>query len=265
MTKTFDGKNLRDEIISTLAQKVAVLKKKPNLAVIWIGDNPVSAKYVEHKMKTAKKIGVQFDLIKLQEAVEEEVVLEKIKQLNNDKNVDGIMVQLPIPENLNRGKIISAISKEKDIDGLRFCQNLNSNYYPPVVLAIIEAVKNSGTDYKVKKIALVGQGFLVGAPLAKYLKDVDIRIADENTPDVGTITSDADIVISADGKPGLIKANMIKKGVVLVDAGTTEVGGKLTGDINPECYSKASCYTPVPGGIGPVTIAMLFKNLLVKI
>lgn len=263
--KRFDGKRVRDDILASLKEKVADLPVKPVLAVIWIGDDAVSAKYVEQKKLTAKQIGVRFDIIKYPENVQEEKIESEISRLNSDASINGVMIQLPIPAELNREKLINSIAADKDVDGLRFCQETSCKFMPPVILAIMEAIKVSGIDHRGKKVAVIGKGFLVGSPLVRHLQgDTDLRIADENTPYLGTVTADADIVISAVGKPGLIKPDLIKVGATLIDAGTTEIGGKLKGDIDETCYEKAGFYTPVPGGIGPVTVAMLFKNLITK-
>ncbi|MEI8061285.1 MAG: bifunctional 5,10-methylenetetrahydrofolate dehydrogenase/5,10-methenyltetrahydrofolate cyclohydrolase [Candidatus Berkelbacteria bacterium] len=266
MTVRFDGRKIRDQILSELKVKLADLPVKPSLAVIWIGDDPVSARYVEQKQRAAEFLGVHFDIIKFPESASEASILEKIYQLSNDDKIDGLMVQLPVPANFNREKLINSISAEKDVDGLRFCQKLNCKFRPPVILSIMEAIKASGVDHRGKKVAIIGKGFLVGSPLAKHLQgDTDLRVADENTSHLGTLTTDADIIISAVGKSGLIKPNMIKNDAVLIDAGTTELGGKLRGDIDSAAYEKASFYTPVPGGIGPVTVVMLFRNLIQKL
>lgn len=265
MAIEFNGRKIRDQILADLKVKIAALLNKLTLAVILVGENAVSERYIRQKRRVAEFLGVHFDIIKFSDVEKEEVILEKIKQLNTDDKVNGLMIQLPLPANFNREKLINSISAEKDVDGLRFCQDLSCKFKPPVILSIMEALKASGVEHPGKKVVVVGKGFLVGSPLVKHLiDDTDLRIADGSTPYLGTITLDADIIISAVGKPGLIKPNMIKSGVVLIDAGTTELGGKLAGDIDPNCYSKSSFYTPVPGGIGPVTVGMLFKNLIDK-
>lgn len=260
----FDGRKFKNEILENLKIRVSDLERKPILSVIWIGEDFASARYVESKERAAEKIGVHFDLVKYPENVTEDEVERKIIELNNDPKVDGIMIQIPVPEHLTLADLILTIDPSKDVDGLRFCQGQVCNFRPPVTIAIMEAIKQSGVNYKEAKIAIIGKGFLVGSPLARMLESdkVDIRIADEDTPYLETITLDADIIVSATGVADLIRPNMIKDGVVLIDAGTTEVGGEIRGDIDMNCYRKASFYTPVPGGIGPVTVAMLLSNLV---
>lgn len=260
----FDGKKIRDEILSDLKERVLKLKKKPVLTAIWVGNDEVTAKWVEIKQRNAEKLGIHFDLIKYPIGVLETTVLDKIEALNQDSDVDGVMVQIPLPSSINQTKVTNAISPDKDVDGLRYCANLTCGFFPPVISAIILAMEMAHENIYNKNITVIGKGFLVGAPLIRYLKDKtnEIRIGDSSTPYLGTITLDADVIISAVGKPKLIKANMIKKGVILIDAGTAEASGALAGDIDPAAYKKASFYTPVPGGIGPVTVAMLFRNLI---
>lgn len=263
----FDGRKVRDEILTGLKDKVGSLSYVPAISVIWIGEDKVSARYIEQKQRAAEFLGVHFDIIKFALSVPEDVVVKKIQELNADDSVKGVVVQLPLPQTISQKRIISEIDPMKDIDALRFCNDLECTFRPPVTAAILRAVSESGADLMDKKVAVIGRGFLVGSPLIRILKakNVDLRIADENTPYLGTVTADTDVVISAVGKPGLIKPNLIKSGAVLIDAGTTEIGGKLAGDVDPHAYEKSSFYTPVPGGIGPVTVAMLFQNLIQKL
>jgi len=260
----FDGKKIRDQILGDLKNRVEKLKVKPMLSAIWVGDDFATARYIEAKKQVAEKLGICFEVIKYPESVTIDKILEKIINLNNDRSVTGIMIQLPLPKSIDEIKLIEAIDQEKDVDALRFCSDLSCRFRPPTVLAILEAIKESGVNIKDKIVAVIGKGFLVGSPLIRTLqgKVTDLRVADSNTPNLSTITLDADIVISAVGKPEIIKANMVKDGVILIDAGTSESKGSLSGDIDPLAHSKASYYTPVPGGIGPVTIAMLMRNLV---
>lgn len=260
----FDGRKFRNDILENLKVRVANLAKKPVLSVIWVGDDFASGRYIESKKKASEKIGIHFDLVKYPSDVSKDEIAHKIIELNNDPRVDGIMIQIPLPKHLDVAGLILAIDPAKDVDGLRYCAGEPSNFFPPVIVSILQAIKQSGVNYKKSKIAIIGKGFLVGSPLARMLRseNSDIRIADKDTPYLKTVTLDADIIISATGVAGLIKSDMIKDGVVLIDAGTTEVGGEVRGDIDMNCYRKASFYTPVPGGIGPVTVAMLLSNLV---
>lgn len=260
----FDGKKIRDQILADLAERIKKLSYKPTLAAIWIGEDFATARYIEAKQRVAEKLGIHFDLIKYPENVTMGEISQKIIELNGNDQVTGIMIQLPLSKQINQMKLIEMIDQNKDVDALRFCSELSCTFRPPTVLAILEAIEESGVDIKNKTIAVIGKGFLVGSPLIKTLdgKVADLRIADSNTPYLATITLDADIVISAVGKPEIIKANMVKDGVILIDAGTSESKGSLSGDIDQRAYAKASFYTPSPGGIGPVTIAMLMRNLV---
>ena len=262
MTK-FDGKKIRDEILGDLKKQVASLSVKPSLAVIWSGADPVSEKYINSKKKVAADLGLEFSLFEIKK---EKDIVKKIAALNSDRNISGIMVQMPLASDIDRQKVISAILPEKDVDGLRYCTGLDSKNFPPVVLAVLEAIKSSGVSLVESKVAIIGQGFLVGFPLSKILKDqvADLRLIDDKVKNLSELTHDADIIISATGQAGIISPVIVKDGAVLIDAGTTEVGGELKGDIAHSCYEKSRFYTPVPGGIGPVTVAMLFQNLLSK-
>jgi len=260
----FDGKKIRDEILADIKEKINQSKLKLILAVIWIGDDPVSARYVEQKQRAAEFLGVHFDIIKFSGAVKSAAVEERINELNNDPSVCGIVLQLPLPKTLDQRKLIELVKAEKDVDALRFCNKLQCAFRPPAVLAILQALNTSGVNLRDASVAVIGRGVLVGGPLIRVLvhEVEDLRIADDKTPNLATITIDADVVISATGHPRLIKPGMIKKGAILIDAGTSDVQGTLRGDMDPKAIEKSSFYTPVPGGIGPMTVALLYKNLL---
>jgi len=263
---------LRDGILKQIADENAKKKELPCLAVLLIGDNPVCQKYAELKKKMAEKIGVQANLYLFDQKDSEQDILDCIEFLNSDPETQGVMIQIPIDKKFDRDKLIAAISTEKDVDGLRYCAGLESNFKPPVVLAIIEALRQSlGSSnleagiWEKKKISLIGHGFLVGNPLERTLKELGATdltvVTSENILDSKFQILNSDIVISAVGKAGIVTAEMVKEGVILIDAGTTEQNGELIGDISAEAYKKASFYTPVPGGIGPATVGMLFSNL----
>lgn len=250
--------------MEVLRETVSKMGIKPTLAVIWIGDDFASARYIEAKQRAAEKIGIHFDTIKYSDKAELIEIKSKIKELNSDDSVTGIMVQVPVPAKFKLLDLLATIDQDKDIDGLRYCSKLTCNFRPPVTLSILEAIRQSGVSLISSVVAVIGKGYLVGSPMERVLegKVKELRTADASTPYLGTITKDADIIISATGQANLIKPNMIKKGVVLVDAGTTELGGKLAGDIDPKSHPLARYYTPVPGGIGPVTVAMLMANVV---
>ncbi|MEK9156214.1 MAG: bifunctional 5,10-methylenetetrahydrofolate dehydrogenase/5,10-methenyltetrahydrofolate cyclohydrolase [Patescibacteria group bacterium] len=264
MAKILDGKKIRDEILAGLKESLAARGTKPTLAVILAGDDPVSAAYVGLKQKIAEKIGVGFELYRYSQNASENEILTKIRSLNNNLGINGIMVQIPLPSGFDRDKLIEAISPDKDIDGLRYCVGLSSDFFPPVVLAVARALELSGTNPARSDVVIIGRGFLVGDPLCRYFegKIKKLVVADSSTPDLTSIIRQANVVISAVGRAGIITAEMVKESVVLIDAGTSEAGGEIRGDIDPKAHAKASFYTPVPGGIGPVTVAMLIQNLV---
>ncbi|MEI8143127.1 MAG: bifunctional 5,10-methylenetetrahydrofolate dehydrogenase/5,10-methenyltetrahydrofolate cyclohydrolase [Candidatus Berkelbacteria bacterium] len=277
MNKQFDGKTIRDRSLKQIADKNAAASRPPHLAVILAGDNPVCAKYVELKKKSAIRAGITFSDYQFDNTHSQQEIIECIQHLNDDEEIDGIMIQIPVDLKFDRDELIKSISPKKDVDGLRYCLGLDSDFKPPVVEAILEALRLAslaqGKTSKDSKVVLVGSGFLVGKPLEKALREIGvspvvISTGAEKSSDTRKISRQArddmknsDIIITATGQSDLIKPDMIKEGVVLIDAGTTEANGCLVGDIDPKCYEKSSYYTPVPGGIGPVTIAKLFENL----
>lgn len=231
---------------------------KPTLAVILVGENPASLAYIRLKEKRALELGIDFKLFHLPSIATQKQLSEVLADLNQNRHIQGIVVQLPLPNNFDQEKVLKIIDPKKDIDGFY------SNFTPPTAQAILEIFKFYDINLVNKKIVIVGRGRLVGGPLKKIFIKMGLRpiVCDSKTKNLTQETLLADILISAAGVPGLIKSEMIKKGAVLVDAGTSESDGKLIGDIDKSCYQKASSYSPVPGGVGPVTVACLFKNLI---
>lgn len=260
--REFEGKKIRDQILAELKEKIALLGPAPTLAVIIVGNNPVSLSYVGLKRKSAKEIGVQYRIYSYNERTVEEKIRREIENLNQDEEVGGIMIQMPLPPGFDRNQLIGAVSPSKDIDGLRYCLGLESKFIPPVILAIEKALNETGVNLAQAAIAIIGRGFLVGGPLYRYFGDSkNIKIFNSLDNKALKFIKKADVIISATGRAGLVQSNMIKEGVILIDAGTSESRGELIGDIDPAAFTKASFYTPVPGGIGPVTIACLMRNL----
>ena len=258
MTNKFDGKKLANEIKSDLKKQIAEFANKPKLAIVSIGANSVTEKYLEIKKRFAEEIGIEIELKKLPAEIEQNEVENLVKNID----ADGIILQIPIPKNLDRKKIIELIPADKDIDGLRFCADFNSNFVPPVILAIELALKKAGVNFGTDKILIVGKGFLVGHPLEKYLTKIGAKNIKSIDIDDQISMKKYDVIISAVGKADLISAEQISENVVLIDAGTSEKMGKIVGDFAPDCYKKSRFYTPVPGGIGPLTVACIYKNLL---
>ncbi len=238
----------------------APLKTKPRLAVIFIGKNQVSLSYVKQKKRAAERVGCVLDLITLSSTNSQTHIISAITKLNKDKRINGIIVQLPIPKKFNTEKIIQSIIPEKDIDNLRG----DSPFIAPAVQAIWQILLKTKKPAKDATILIVGYGKIIGKPLHVFLIQKgysNIIIADKKTKNISTLTKKADIIVSGVGKANLISE--VKKGVIIIDAGASKHNGKIVGDVSLERVAKkASIVTPVPGGIGPLTVSCLYKNLL---
>lgn len=263
MAYLFEGKALAATKEAKLKDNVSLLKEAgitPKLASIIVGKNPASKLYVSLKKRAAEKVGAELETKKFGHDATVNQLINLIEKLNKEKPIHGIMIQLPLPESFSksdRDRIIKAIDPKKDVDGLRE----DSLYQHPTVKAIIEAIKMAELrikNHELKRITVVGAQGFVGRKIAKLLREKGYQVAESNseTKDLEAKTKKADILIAATGVPGLIKKDMVRKGVVVID-----VGAPL-GDIDKEVYQKASFVTPVPGGIGPVTIAYLLENLV---
>lgn len=238
--------------------KLAQENIKPFLAVILVGEDPASILYTRKKREKAENLGIGFRLYHLPLNTPEQHILDLVNLLNSNKEVHGLIIQLPLPENLDTAKILAAITPKKDIDGL------NGGQTPPAAAAVLEIINFYNIDLMGKKIVLVGHGKLVGAPLEKILtaQGVEVLVCDSKTNDLKSVTLSADIIISGVGKPGLITPEMVRKEATVIDAGTAESKGSTVGDVDTSVYEKVDSYTPVPGGVGPVTVACLMKNLI---
>ncbi len=269
-----DGKKIAKDIKEKLKEEIKTSGKKLKLVIVQVGDNPASLKFIEKKEKFAEEIGVKTRVYKLPEDISTGKLRKKIAEISHPKiggkKDFGIIVQLPLPSHINTQYILDAISLEKDVDMLsakaigEFSAN-KSKIFPPVVGAVKNILSLGGAAAKLagKNIVVVGAGLLVGKPMAIWLinEGATVSVLNKDTPDISKFTREADIIISGAGSPGLIKPEMIKDGVVLIDSGASEQFGKLVGDIDPACGAKASLFTPVPGGVGPITVALVFKNL----
>ncbi len=277
-----DGKKIAEDIRSELAEKVASLCEKgvrPGLAVILVGDNPASVSYVTGKEKACAEIGIQSFETRFPEDVAEKVLLEKIAECNRDSNVHGILVQLPLPRHIDERRVISAIDPAKDVDGFTPV-NLGRMlleepcYIPCTPRGIIELLKRSGVPTNGAHAVVVGRSNIVGKPLENLLirKSVNatVTICHTGTKNLAAHVKEADIVIACAGKPGLVSVDMIKPGACVIDVGVNRVpdstkkkGYRLCGDVDFDGASKvAGWITPVPGGVGPMTIAMLLSNTI---
>ncbi len=259
-----DGKALRDKLLANLAEEISSKKLKPRLAIVLIGDDEASLRYIKQKQKAAEEIGAQAQLLQLPVGTAEENLITKIEELNANEEVTGIIVQLPLPGNLDKEKILETIAKAKDVDGLR----KDSAFEPATPLGILEILHEYKVPLKDKVAVVIGQSHLVGAPLSEMLENEGAKVTriDINTPlPIDSLVQQGDIVIAAVGKVNLVTASMVKEGVVVIDVGTNldPETGKLVGDVAFDgVKDKVSLITPVPGGVGPMTVAMLMKNLV---
>lgn len=253
-----DGKKIAEEIKDQLRPQLSKLGLR--LVVVLVGDNPVSERYVRQKEKIGKDLGVEVVVHELMADVTESDLISEIKRLGDDDQVNGIIVQLPLPAHIDRDKILNLIPAEKDIDAL----SADAKIFSPVVGVVREILDQSKISVMGKKAVVIGNGKLVGRPVAIWLaqEGAEVEVVDLETKNSVEIIGEADIIISGVGKPGLITPDIVKSGAVLLDAGTSEQNGQLLGDALPACADKCFIFTPVPGGIGPLTVVMLFKNLL---
>lgn len=267
-----NGKAIATKKKRELSQIVDGLRNEgvtPGLAVILVGNDPASHTYVRNKEKACAEIGVHSELIQYDETITEEFLLNKIAELNEDKNIHGILVQLPLPNHINPNKVIKAIDPRKDVDGFH-PYNVGKlvigedSFVPCTPLGIIEMLEEIGFDFTGKHAVVVGRSTIVGKPMGQLLlnKNATVTYCHSKTKDLPSITSQADLLISAIGQPCAITADYVKDGAVVIDVGINRnEQGKLCGDILfDEVKEKASYITPVPGGVGPMTITMLLAN-----
>ena len=273
-SKVIDGSKLASELKDKLKEEIEDLKNEgraPGLATILLGDDPAAKAYVNMKEKVAKKLGIKSQIHQLDEDIEEKELLNLIYDLNNDNHIDGILIQLPLPKHIDDTKVIENLDPRKDVDGFhplntgRLFSNIDQSlsFVPCTPLGVMELIKSTGIDIKGKKAVMVGHSNIVGKPATHLLLDefATVTVCHVHTKDLKKETKKADILISAVGKANLITADMVKDGAVVIDVGINKVDGEITGDVDFEnVKEKASYITPVPGGSGPMTIAMLMKN-----
>ena len=268
--KIFDGKKLAEKVLEKLRKEIKNRRLKLKLTVILVGDNPVSKVYINQKKMACEKVGIRFELFKFPSKISSQKFKKEIKKIVKNPANSGVIIQLPLPKKFNAQEILNLIPPEKDIDVLsekslgKFYTG-GSKIIPPVVCGISHFFKEYKIPIKGKNVVLVGAGRLVGQPLALWLlrEKAMVSVINEFTKKPSFITKKADIIISGVGKPNLIKGNMVKNGVIVIDAGTSVKNGKLVGDVDFKSVSqKASYITPVSGGVGPVTVACLIENLV---
>ncbi|MBD1132978.1 bifunctional methylenetetrahydrofolate dehydrogenase/methenyltetrahydrofolate cyclohydrolase [Pelagibacterales bacterium SAG-MED45] len=269
-----DGKKEAAELREKLKQEVAELKLKynkvPGLTVILIGDMAPSQIYVRNKERSANEVGLKSEVIKYPETVEEKTVLEKIEELNNDKTVSGILVQLPLPNHIDKKKVIETILPSKDVDGFHPTNvgNLSSGYessVPCTPLGCYLLIKKIEPNLSGKKAVVVGRSNLNGKPMTQLLlkENCTVTITHSRTKDLKAECLEADIIVAAVGIPELVRGDWVKKDTIVIDVGINKTDNGIVGDVNFEEVSKnAKAMTPVPGGVGPMTIACLLKNTI---
>jgi len=258
MAQVYDGKNEANQILQNLKAEIKKRKIKPHLTSIVVGENPSGMFYQSLKKRSAESVGASVEILNFPESEFKDTLLALINNLNDDIEVDGIMIQLPLPDKYNisdRNEVIKAIDPQKDVDGMR----LDGNFIAPVVLACEHALKYALRVEPLKeapiKVVVVGAKGFVGVRLLKYFTGKYEMTGFDKGDDLRSLIN-YDVIISCTGQPELIRGEMVKEGVILIDTGAPKP------EFDPECYEKASFYTPVPGGIGPLTIAYLMKNLL---
>lgn len=271
MTQIMDGKALSEKIYERIKTEVAKLDKKPTLAVIITSDNEAGKIYVRNKKRACENTGINSITVEFDETVSDEEFLSKIDELNKNPEVDAIMVQLPIPRHLDTEKILNSISPEKDADGLHYINagKLFTGQIPNSVACtpkgIIRILDEYGINVEGKHAVVIGRSNLVGKPIAQLLmqKNATVTHIHSKSKNIEFFTKNADIIVVATGKPKMLKGDMVKEGVVIIDVGISRVDGKLSGDVDFDSVApKASFITPVPKGVGPMTVAMLIQNTL---
>lgn len=268
-----DGKELSAKIREELKQKVAELKENgitPGLAVVLVGEDPASAIYVRNKEKGCNDIGMHSEVYRLSEETTQEELLILVDKLNNDNAINGILVQLPLPEQIDEMAVLRAINPDKDVDGFHVISAGRllvgeKGFIACTPKGIIKLIKSTGIDIAGKNAVVVGRSNIVGKPVALLLlrENATVTVCHSKTKDLAKVCSGADILVAAIGRPEMITAEYVKEGAVVIDVGTSRVDGKLKGDVLfSEAEKKASFITPVPGGVGPMTITMLLENTI---
>lgn len=268
-----DGKKYSEEVLEILKNEIAQHKERfnkvPGLAVIIVGDNPASKIYVKSKIKNCEKIGIYSKEIVLSENITEEELINEIKKLNEDKQINGILVQMPLPSHISEKNVCDAISIRKDVDGFKpeslgkVMLGDEDGFIPCTPQGIIYMIDQLNMDLNGKDVVVVGRSNIVGKPIASLLinKGATVTVCNSKTRDLAGVLKRADLIVIAIGKAKFITKDMVKEGAVVIDVGINRVEGKLYGDVDFEEVSKIASYiTPVPGGVGPMTIAMLLKN-----
>ena len=268
--RTLSGRPVRDAVIAGLHDEIAGLDPAPKLVFVRVGDDPASASYVRSKGRLAERAGVRSDTIALPETTPQGELIGRIDDLNADDDVDGILVQLPLPETLDPEPVLERIRPDKDVDGFHPVNvgrlwSGTDGLFPATPLGLIAICDHYEVDIEGANVVIVGRSNLVGKPAAALFlrRHGTVSLAHSRTRNLGALTRSADILIAAVGRPGLITAEMVQPGATVLDVGLTRVDGELVGDVDPAVAEVASGLTPMPGGTGLVTVAMVIRNTVV--
>lgn len=277
MAELIDGAKIAEEILADLKSKVSILTTAgifPRLIVVLVGENPASLSYIRVKQKRAAEIGFAVDIQKFPETISQAELQSSLMQINREPNVAGILVQLPLPQHLDRQVVLDTVKPELDVDCLTsinkqvLLDGQERVFIPPAAAAVLKILEIYKADYKRANMLIVGSGDLVGKPLATLFlrQKVDFRLANRHTENLPELARQADIIITGVGKPGLITGDMVKQGSMVIDAGTAaSEQGDVRGDVEVASVAKKAAWlAAVPGGVGPVTVAMLLRNAVMN-
>ncbi len=270
MAAIINGREIAEREKKRIKRRIASLGNPDiGLAIVQVGNDPASNIYVSKKIEAAGEVGIRAVHVHLNNDISEDELIEKIEQLNRDERITGMIVQLPLAKGMNTQRVVESVRAEKDADGFT---SLNmgklfagiSGVIPATPKGIMKLIEETGIDIEGKKAVVVGRSNIVGKPAAMLLlrRNATVTICHSRTRELGRITREADILVVAVGKAGLIKKEMVKEGAVVIDVGTNRVDGKLVGDVDDDVGEVAGFITPVPGGVGPMTVTMLLENTL---
>ena len=272
MAKLIDGKTIAADVRAQAAQQAAALKEKgvePALAVILVGEDPASKVYVRNKARACKECGIRSEVIRLPEETTQEALMAEIDRINRDENIHGLLIQLPLPKHLDEEAALAAVDWKKDVDGFHRMNagallNGAASVLPCTPAGCMELLRRSGVQLDGAEAVVVGRSNIVGKPMALLLMQANctVTVCHSHTKNLNDVVRRADVVVAAIGRPKFITADMIKEGAAVIDVGINRLpDGSLCGDVDFDAVSeKAACITPVPGGVGPMTIAMLMQN-----
>ncbi len=267
MPTRMSGHEVAKSVYAELREVLANLDFTPALRVVRLGDDPASVSYTRLKDKRARELGLDSQVLALPEDTSQVELLELIARLNADDEVDGVLVQLPLPPHVDAQRVLEAIDPAKDVDGFHPF-NVGRLWtggralLPCTPAGILRILDHYGVELEGREAVIVGRSNIVGKPLAALLlgRNATVTVAHSRTRDLAAVTRRAEVLVAAVGRPGTITPEMVREGAVLVDVGINRVGDKLVGDVAPEAWTRSSAYTPVPGGVGPMTVAMLLAN-----